>query len=60
MNNVVRKVLETQPNDDDDDNDNEYDNPAVLSFRQRDAAHLLTVMQSVFISFSSPEANQKF
>jgi hypothetical protein len=38
---VVRKVLETQPND--DDNDKDYDNPAVLSFRQRDAAHLLTL-----------------
>ena len=55
MNTVVRKVLETQPNN--DDNDNDYVNPAVLSVRQRDAANLLAVIRSVFISFSYVEAN---
>ena len=55
MNTVVRQVLETQPNDG-DNNDND-DNLAVLSFRQKEAAHLLTVIRSVFISFSSLEAN---
>jgi hypothetical protein len=54
MNTVVHKVLETQPNDDDNDND---DNLAVLSFRQKEAAHLLSVIRSVFISFSSLEVN---
>ena len=62
MNAVVREVLERQPDDDDDDDDdddngNDNDNPTVLSFRQIDAAHLLTVIRSVFISFSSLEAN---
>ena len=58
MNAVVREVLERQPDDDDDDdNGNDNDNPTALSFRQIDAAHLLTVIRSVFISFSSLEAN---
>ena len=54
MNTVVRKALETQPNY---DNDYDHDNLAVLAFRQRDAAHLLTAIRYVFISFTSLEAN---